>query len=419
MHARKRLITGCRPCNVSPQFVSHSLAPSPLHQPSATSKYLRRRSNLMSPTPPEQPSAPHTCKFCVGKSFTQEGRFLSHLKKKHRLEFDNMETNLADPNNRITPGSPPVGTVPDGFRTVLALMRPLTSLETRITTTYQEENDDFDSDASAAEDDGQGSHQDQDQPRLDDHLDTPDEPFNNSPVTRREEYPGELTIVGTDMSERQITLDTLWYPFRNGYEFQLARWMMDSNLSKASIDKFFNLGLAREPPKNFDDTEGVCYTSAYTLSNILDIIDPDLSITSWKLMAVDHVGTGLIEFRYRSLETMIRHIFKQPSHADYMVYKPVKEFDSNGYRLVSEMHTGNWWWRMQVSTLKPPMLTPADGRFSRLYQKGISLFLSSSVQMKRFRQTFPETRIYGHGRYPWEISHSSFETRSPQQHGAC
>ena len=64
----------------------------------------------------------------------------------------------------------------------------------------------------------------------------------------------------------------------------------------------------------------------------------------------DRVQFGFIEFRYQEIETMIRHIFRQPSHESYMVYKPIQEFSDSTkeYRLLSDLCTADWWWGMQV-----------------------------------------------------------------------
>ena len=242
-----------------------------------------------------------------------------------------------DPTTELTPPPAPVGTVPDGYeRIMVELQRPLTSLETRVTTTNQVEDDDYD---SLDEDDG-----DMPVPPMESEL------HDMGPAQHLVEFPVDVEVVGIDNSARYPAFEALWQPFRSGYEFKLARWMMDANLSKQSIDRFFNEDLARTPPPNHDGTEGNCFTSAYTLSNQLDKLDSDLAISSWKKWAVDHTGFGLIEFRYREVETMIRHIFKQPSHEPYMVYKPIQEFSdlTKEYRLLSDLCIADWWWGMQV-----------------------------------------------------------------------
>jgi hypothetical protein len=244
---------------------------------------------------------------------------------------------LVDPTAQLEAAPEAVGTLPDGYQRMVELLRPLTSLETRVKTSNFVEDEDYDS----PPDDNEG-------------FDIPQElaESSSSAAQHQTEFPGDITITGFDEHNRKefLDLEKLWMPFRGGFEFKLARWMMESNLSKDAIDKFFNMGLARTPPPNQDGSSGICFTSAYTLGNLLDSLDPELNIKSWKTWAVDHVGTGLIEFKFRSVEAMIRHIFKQPVHEPYMVYKPIKEYDGfeKEYQLFSDLYTADWWWNTQV-----------------------------------------------------------------------
>ena len=229
---------------------------------------------------------------------------------------------------------------------VLHLLRPLTSLETRIQTTLETQDADYDSDPLEVPADiiapvvetrrhTNADEREKEAETIDDGL--------------KEHYPDTPTIIGEGQTEDSIRDDSPWFPFRSGYEFKLAKWMMDSNLSKVQIDTFFNKGLARVPPANPDGSAGICFTSAHTLGQLLDKVDDGLGKASWGGACVDHPGAGLIEFRYRSLEEMIRHIFKQASHSDYMTYMPYKDFHrKTGYRIYSEMASAQWWWHMQV-----------------------------------------------------------------------
>ena len=240
---------------------------------------------------------------------------------------------LKDPEACFTPPPAAVDTLPGGFDRIITLVRPLTSLETWLKTTNKVDANDYDSEEEAQVEEVDA-----------DDLDFQNSQQQSSAAQNRIEYPDELLTVGTDETYRVSCIEELWKPFQSGYEFRLARQMLDSNLSKKAIDEFFNEGLARTPPPvNTSREDSVCFTSAYSYSKLLDDLDPDLSTRSWKIMAVDHVGIGLIEFRYRSIEAMIRNIFKQPAHEPYMVYKPVKEYQystSSGYRLLSGLHTG-------------------------------------------------------------------------------
>jgi len=292
----------------------------------------------------------HQCPHCRFKPYIQRGRLNNHIRDHHPDQYQqNLQDleKLVDPAVELTPPPAPVGTVPDGYeRIMMELRRPLTSLETRVTTTNQVEDDDYDSPDELEDDD----NIDVDMSAFDSVSASASAISDKAPAQHLVEFPADVEVVGIDNATRYPAFETLWRPFRSGYEFRLARWMMDSNLSKQSINRYFNEDLARTPPPNRDGTEGTCFTSAYTLGNMFDDLDSDLGISAWKKWAVDHTGVGLIEFRYRGVEIMIRHIFKQPSHEPYMVYKPIREYSDSTkeYRLLSDLHTADWWWEMQV-----------------------------------------------------------------------
>lgn len=292
----------------------------------------------------------YQCPYCTQRPYIQRGRLNRHMKMKHPREFKEDMDRLVDPNIHVNPLPAPVGTVPDGYDQLVQLSHPLTSFETRLKTTNRVEEEDYD---SPEELEGVDSGLAMDIDTAVDLDTTMDLDMDWLPTAQHQiNYPDDVLILGIDETYRTRIIQDIWKPFRSGYEFRLARWFVDANVPKRHIDSFFNDGLARTPPPvTPGGADGESFTSAYTLAKLLDDLDPDLSINSWKIMAVDHVGTGLIEFRYRSVEAMIRNIFKQPSHEPYMVYMPVKDYDGpdRGYRLLSGIHTGDWWWRMQVS----------------------------------------------------------------------
>ena len=314
-------------------------------------------------------SAPtHQCLFC-NRRFVVEGRCLRHMETVHAEELASHHaaetTSRASrrifpaPEGRPTARSLKVARVDDyegddeeeeeeelcsRFQRVLHLLRPLTSLDTRIKTTLETQDADYDSDP--LEEPADIITPVVEIPRRT-HADEKEKEVEENGL--RENYPDTPTIIGEGQTEDSMRGDSPWHPFRSGYEFKLAKWMMDSNLSKVQIDSFFNKGLARVPPANADGSAGSCFTSAYTLGQLLDKVDDGLGKDSWDGACVDHPGAGLIEFRYRSLEEMIRHIFKQASHADYMTYMPYKDYHrKTGYRIYSEMASAHWWWHMQV-----------------------------------------------------------------------
>ncbi|RPA70642.1 hypothetical protein BJ508DRAFT_219118, partial [Ascobolus immersus RN42] len=73
--------------------------------------------------------------------------------------------------------------------------------------------------------------------------------------------------------------------------------------------------------------------------------------TSWHKYSVKHEGAGYVDFRYREIIDVIRSIFKQPSHAPYIVYTPQKDYreeNSVRTRIYSEAYTARRWEQLQV-----------------------------------------------------------------------
>lgn len=340
----------------------------------------------------------YICKWCPHAPFSKEGHYTNHLQKHHSAEWKAYLAGEESPYidfSEMEPAIPPAEPTPDGddittgrySRIVIKLARPLTSLETRITTSIQVQNQDFDSDN---EEDVSGASSSSDA--------APKEAVK--PPNRIEEFPTPVKVLKEDMSAYDISIENIWDPYRGGYEFKLARWMNDANLPKSLVDRFFNEGHAREPPLNVDGTEGICFTSAYTFDNLLDQMDPDVSINSWERKAVKHHGVN-IEFRHRSVEAMIRHILRQPAHRDYTVYTPIKEFDGeSGYRVYSELHTAIWWWSMQVrQDSTPHPLDPLTGNrknwIAILKLRATSSSLYSLGPMRPSKPTSRGTRTSG------------------------
>jgi hypothetical protein len=55
---------------------------------------------------------------------------------------------------------------------------------------------------------------------------------------------------------------------------------------------------------------------------------------------------------------VIRYLLSRPTFAEHLVFAPAKVYTHRGsnVRVYSEMYTGNWWWRTQVSYFRvfPP-----------------------------------------------------------------
>jgi len=53
-------------------------------------------------------------------------------------------------------------------------------------------------------------------------------------------------------------------------------------------------------------------------------------------------------FYYRDPEDTIQYLLRQRAYAEHLVFEPIHEFDDEGNRVYTDIHTGDWWWMMQV-----------------------------------------------------------------------
>jgi len=79
----------------------------------------------------------------------------------------------------------------------------------------------------------------------------------------------------------------------------------------------------------------------------LDILDPFGEYLVWTEAVIDD-GRHAATFYYRNIINYVRYWIRQVASRSDMVYTPIREYDSSGDRVYSEMHTADWWWDTQV-----------------------------------------------------------------------
>ena len=179
-------------------------------------------------------------------------------------------------------------------------------------------------------------------------------------------------------------LEDPWFPFTNAHDFKQARWMIQSNLAKTHIDQYFREGLCT--------TDEVSFTSGWTLHRSLDRMYPELGEGSWRshdIVTVVGNTTRSIPFYFRDPMQCVAYLMKQPCFREYLVYAPIREFDPSGERMYSEMHTAEWWWKMQVGVHSLAM-----GR--EYYQLGIQTYPILSPTRSAYHTVQLWSRSYAH-----------------------
>ncbi len=130
-----------------------------------------------------------------------------------------------------------------------------------------------------------------------------------------------------------------FFPFENHSEYKLARFFHRNKVPKSAIADFFKDGLAQP--------EIVSFQSGHTLHNCLDQM---VDSPPWTRGQVDFPFLAGVQFHIRDILQCIKYLASQRAYADYLSWAPVRQRDYEGSCIFSEMNTGDWWWKTQVST---------------------------------------------------------------------
>jgi Plavaka transposase len=154
------------------------------------------------------------------------------------------------------------------------------------------------------------------------------------------------TAEGTDPVKSDVYLRDPWYPFNDETEYKLARWFVETEVPKRKINEFFNMGLSPlegDASTHFASADGLW-------KKVAKMSHSDLLMFKEKTVDFGIPNTKASPMFYRDPVKLLKYILKQPAYARDMVWNPVREFDSLGRRVYSELHTADWWWEEQVST---------------------------------------------------------------------
>ncbi|KAI6010391.1 hypothetical protein BKA83DRAFT_4068620 [Pisolithus microcarpus] len=148
--------------------------------------------------------------------------------------------------------------------------------------------------------------------------------------------------------------DSMWAPFRDEEEWELARFLM-KNIGQNKTDEFLKLGMVRSGVRN----SGVTFNST---RSFLKKVDKLRTGPAWTCEMIDVVGDVVGEdgaLKHEQLELWRRdpvecmeELIGNPAFRDQMAYEPERAYaDEKGEnRIYDEMWTADWWWEMQEST---------------------------------------------------------------------
>jgi hypothetical protein len=146
-------------------------------------------------------------------------------------------------------------------------------------------------------------------------------------------------------------------PFHSRLDWDVARWAKIHGPSSSAVTKLleiegvcqhlFSSQLRLNPILQFSDTLGLSYRNARELNNIIDAQLPRRPRFHRQDVTI---GGETMAMYSRNVIECIKALYGSAEFAPHMIYRPERHYDpENGHeRHYHDMHTGDWWWEMQV-----------------------------------------------------------------------
>jgi hypothetical protein len=141
----------------------------------------------------------------------------------------------------------------------------------------------------------------------------------------------------------------IYYLFRSETDFAAAQWFLSTGCTKGDIDRFFK-DKHLEAMQNllsftsYDELMGKIYDIPYGIKN---------NVWNITKIEVEQETIGLppstYQIRYWNIISVLEFLIGHKPFEHYLSYTPVRQFGGAeaDNRIYDEMHTGDWWWRIQ------------------------------------------------------------------------
>jgi hypothetical protein len=154
----------------------------------------------------------------------------------------------------------------------------------------------------------------------------------------------------------ELRRTNIYYPYDSHAQYCLAKSLSTPRLPSATVIN----AVAVEGADTFI-REGVSFSSVKQFYNRLDSLM--LCQSRWESTSiVDTANPSNPEIQYWSRDSLavLQEILENRELADKCVWAPVKQYNSEGERVYTDMHTADWWWDLQVGQLLVSMLISAQ-----------------------------------------------------------
>ena len=187
-----------------------------------------------------------------------------------------------------------------------------------------------------------------------DEMDIDDLPPVGAPIlVDKIEYhkDGPQSVDNEDMvaSHRRTSFQNPYTPFLDEHEFEFAFQLVKHGISKEAINDIMTLHTIKSNLPNGH------FRSAYTLGKKIDNIEPDGIGKDWVMSTINYdAGSSETPYYWRDPIKVVKDLLQNPSYQEVLIYTPCKLTGKFSERMYGELHTGDWWCKLQVRTTINP-----------------------------------------------------------------
>ncbi|KAI9439121.1 hypothetical protein H4582DRAFT_2056961 [Lactarius indigo] len=151
---------------------------------------------------------------------------------------------------------------------------------------------------------------------------------------------GTPQVSSTYGSTRHELRDSVWAPFRSQCDWEFAHWAKTCGATASAVTALLAI-------PELVDKLGLSYRTSTELNDIIDKALPGRPSFRCEDM---NLGDECLQFHYREIIPCIRSLFGNPEFAHRLVFAPERHYADaeRTCRVYNEMHTGDWWWSVQV-----------------------------------------------------------------------
>jgi hypothetical protein len=159
-----------------------------------------------------------------------------------------------------------------------------------------------------------------------------------------------------DDHSRDALGDSIWAPFLSKEDWDVARWAKRHGITSSAMAEFLAIPKVRKcilihysianPWWKVVQSLGLSYSTTRELNHVIDGLPGRPPF----LCADLTIGDEPLKFYYRDILASIRTLYGNPDFHLDLVFAPERHFtnDERTCRIYNEMHTGDWWWSVQV-----------------------------------------------------------------------